>query len=100
MPHFAAFFVPEPGSASPTPREINASLFYQLAQFVVWGEQHSELVASHPDLAALLQTAAIALTQGGIPEQPGGLAPPAGRATKTVEDSQSLASAAVSEGKQ
>jgi len=34
----AVFFVPEPGNAGLTPPEINAALFYQLAQFIVWGE--------------------------------------------------------------
>lgn len=46
MPHAAMFFVREPGSADLTPPEINASLFYQLAQFIVWGEQHGELAGS------------------------------------------------------
>ena len=76
MPRAAVFFVPEPGSAGLAPPEINASLFYQLAQFIVWGEQHGELAAAHPDLAALLQTAAMALSKGGIPEHPSGSIPP------------------------
>ena len=101
MPHMGPFLIPEPGSARPTPTQINALLFYQLAQFVIWGEQHRELAASHPDLTALLRTAAAALTEGAIPEDQGTLAPRVCRATKTVEDSQSLSSAALSgEGKQ
>ena len=90
MPHTAVFFVPEPGNASLTPPEINAALFYQLAQFIVWGEQHGELAAAHPDLAALLQTAAMALSKGGISEHPSGWTPP-GRATNSIEDSQTSA---------
>ena len=48
--------------------QINASLFFQLAQFVVWGQQHSEVAAAHPELARLLETATAALSRGGIPD--------------------------------
>ena len=56
-----------------TPPEINALLFYRLGQFVVWGRQHHELAASDADLSRLLDSAAYALSRGGIRE--GGLAP-------------------------
>ena len=51
---------------------INASLFYQLAQVLVWGKEHPEVVAAYPDFADLLQTAGSALTEGGIHDHPDG----------------------------
>lgn len=51
-----------------TPGRINSLLFYELAQFVVWGHTHAELAAAHPELAGLLKKATEALSRGGIPD--------------------------------
>lgn len=45
---------------------INASLFYQLAQLLLWGKEHPEVVAAYAHFADLLQTAGSALMEGGI----------------------------------
>jgi hypothetical protein len=57
-----------PGEKGPNllVRQINALLFHELAQFVVWGERNKELVVAHPDLAALLQSAELTLSTGGL----------------------------------
>jgi hypothetical protein len=90
--------MPEP-SASSDPRrtdtglvqgQINASLFFQLAQFVVWGQQHSEVAAAHPELARLLETATAALSRGGIPDHENALARD-NSARQSVPESKTLA---------
>ena len=68
MLQFAASVDLEPGMAGHTLEQINALLFYQLAQFVVWGQVHRDLAVAHPDLALLLETATVALSRGGILE--------------------------------
>lgn len=95
MPEIAEFFVPEPGAVNPTPSQINALLFYQLGQFIVWGERHRELVASYPDLMALLKAATIALSGAGMLEHPSRSDGADTEATNRGKDSQTLVSAAL-----
>jgi hypothetical protein len=53
---------------SQPPQQVNARLFYHLAQFVVWSQAHSDLVAGHSDLKDLMCTAEAALGNAGIRE--------------------------------
>lgn len=79
--------------ASFAPHEVNAVLFYHLAQFVVWTQAHTELVATYPDLQLLLQRSTTALSRGGILEHPpGSLSRPV---TIPVSDSENMASGPV-----
>jgi hypothetical protein len=48
------------------PAQSNAVLFYQLARFVVWGQQHRNLLASDHELQDLLCDAAAALANTGV----------------------------------
>jgi len=43
-----------------------AVLFYHLARFVVWGQQHRNLAASDQELEVLLRDAAAALANTGV----------------------------------
>jgi hypothetical protein len=79
-----------------TPQEANATLFYQLAQFVVWSEAHTDVVAADPDLARLLHTASIALSTSGVLEYHTGSLPP--NVINPVSDSETLASEVLSGG--
>ena len=76
MSQFAASVDLEPGMAGHTLEQINALLFYQLAQFVVWGQVHRDLAEVHPDLALLLETATVALSRGGILDHSASCVPP------------------------
>jgi hypothetical protein len=97
MSRFAAFSMSEPRNASLSLGEMNAALFYHLAQFVVWCEEHGDISEAHPDLTALLKTATKALMKVGMLEQANSTASSAHRATNSIEDSQTLASRAASE---
>jgi hypothetical protein len=87
-----------PEIASLAPQHVNALLFYQLAQFVVWGHAHRDLAAAHPDFALLLQTATTALSRGGVLDDQGSSVPARAEATNPVSDSESLACDVVSKG--
>jgi len=54
----------EDGAAGPA--RSNALLFYQLARFVVWGQQHRNLIPSDRELADLLCDAAAVLANTGV----------------------------------
>ncbi len=51
-----------------TPGQVSASLFLQLAKFLVWGQQNQELSAAYPDLALLLKSTEVALACSGCSE--------------------------------
>ena len=53
---------------SQPPQQVNAQLFYHLAQFLVWSQAHSDVVAGHADLKDLMRTAEAALGNAGIRE--------------------------------
>jgi hypothetical protein len=61
-------FEQEAGNESLTSPEINALLFRELGQFVVWGCGRRDLAASDSKFSALLETATRALSRGGIRE--------------------------------
>ena len=46
----------------------NATLFCRLAEVIVWGQQHRDVIARYPELGRLLQSAAAALAQAGNPD--------------------------------
>jgi hypothetical protein len=56
--------------ASRTPGEINAMLFGSLADFLVWGHQHSDVAVAYPEFGALLERAATALGEAGTADGP------------------------------
>ena len=87
-----------PEIARVSPQGVNALLFYQLAQFVVWGHAHRDLTAAHPDLALLLQTATTALSRGGVPDYLACSIPAQAKTTNPVSGSESLASGILSKG--
>jgi hypothetical protein len=95
MSQFAASVDLEPGMAGHSLEQINAILFYQLAQFVVWGQVHRDLAVVHPDLAILLETATLALSGGGILDHPASCLPPLSKATNSLLDSEILVSSTV-----
>jgi hypothetical protein len=95
MPEVAELIIPQRVDWGRAQSQINARLFYLLAQFVIWVEQYRALAASDPELATLLEPATAALCKGGILEYPSGSTPSGIRAKNTVENSQSLASPAV-----
>jgi len=82
---------PDSGIAGNTPQQINRLLCHQLSQFVTWGQAHRDLIAVHPDLAQLLQTASTAL-RSGIPES----ITSQRQATNSFPDSETLVSDTVS----
>lgn len=47
------------------PARSNALLFYQLARFLVWGQQHKDLATSDPGFDRLLGEAAAVLASAG-----------------------------------
>ena len=89
MSHFTAPLDRRIKIGSLTPPEINVLLFYHLGQFIVWGQQHPDLAAEDPDLAALLQRAAVALMRGGILEPAASVLSETGT-TSRVPDSQNV----------
>jgi hypothetical protein len=93
---FAASVDLEPGMAGHRLEQINALLFYQLAQFVVWGRVHRDLAVVHPDLALLLETATVALSRGGILDHSASCVPPQSQATNFLLDSEILVPSTVS----
>jgi hypothetical protein len=50
------------------PDQVKARLFYHLAEFLIWGQGHTEITAAHPDLERLLRTTADALATAGTLE--------------------------------
>jgi len=51
------------------PARSHAVLFYHLARFVVWGQQHKNLIASDRELLELLSDATTVLASSGTPVQ-------------------------------
>jgi hypothetical protein len=51
----------------------NALLFYQLARFLVWGQQHQSIVAANPALREILGDAASLLENAGTPVENAGV---------------------------
>jgi len=70
MSQFSGPIEGDPGIVESTPQRTNAVLFHQLAQFLVWGQEHSDVAAVHSDLGKLLQATAFALNKAGVLEHP------------------------------
>jgi len=56
--------------ADTTRSQSGAVLFYHLARFVVWGQEHRNLAASDQQLEGLLRDAAAALANTGVMVKP------------------------------
>jgi hypothetical protein len=54
-----------------TPPQANAILFHQLARFLVWGREHTDVASAYPDFGLLLESATFVLTRVGRLEDPG-----------------------------
>jgi hypothetical protein len=87
-----------PRSTCLAPHEVNAVLFYHLAQFVVWTQADTDVVSADPDLSLLLEAATSALSRSGTLEYPAGS--DSSPMTNPLSNSENVASGVMSGGGQ
>jgi hypothetical protein len=66
LPETAAGLATFSGDASSG--RAKATLFYHLAELLVWGQSHTEIVEVHPEFGRLLRDTANALANAGVLE--------------------------------